>query len=82
MSEPLDTHPDVEARYRGMMRTKSPSERVVMACGMLDVARAAVLASLPAECDERAWRVHLFVRMYGRDFDAETSGRIVARLAK
>ncbi len=80
MSDSFDTPSDVDAWYRRMLGAKSPSERVVMACGMLDVARAIVLASLPAECDERTRRVHLFTRMYGRDFDPETARRIVTRL--
>ena len=80
MKAPGDTAPDIEARYRRMMRAKSPSDRVVMACGMLDVARAAVLASLQGDHDERARRVHLFTRIYGRDFDPEAARRIVARL--
>jgi hypothetical protein len=80
MKPPHDTAPAIDARFRQMMRAKSPSERVVMACGMLDVARATILASLFGQADERARRVLLFRRLYGRDFDPETARQIVARL--
>jgi hypothetical protein len=80
MKAPLDTPPDIDVRYRRMMLAKSPSERVVMACGMLDVARATILAALPDHADDRSRRVLLFTRLYGRDFDPETARQIVARL--
>lgn len=80
MTPSFDTAPDVDARYRRMMGEKTPSERVVMACRLLDIARATILATAPHGSDERARRVHLFTRLYGRDFDADTIRRIVARL--
>ena len=80
MKAPLDTGTDIQVRYRRMMLAKSPSERVVMVCGMLDVARATILSALPDEADERSRRVLLFQRMYGRDFDPATTRQIVARL--
>ena len=76
----LDTTPEVEARYREMLLARSPSDHVVMACGMLDAARAIMLASLPADCDDVSRRVYLFTRTYGRDFDRTTARKIVARL--
>lgn len=80
MTQSFDTAPDVDARYRRMMFEKTPSQRVVMACGLLDIARATILAAAPCGSDERARRVHLFRRLYGRDFDEDTIRRIVARL--
>ena len=76
----LDTSPDIEARYRRMILARSPSERIVMACGMLDVARATILAALPDGADERSRRVLLFERMYSRDFDPQTAREVVSRL--
>jgi len=75
-----DTTPDVEARYREMLRARTPSDRVVMALGMLDLARATVLASCPPGADEGERRAHLFTRLYAADFDAETAARIADRL--
>lgn len=80
MTPSFDTAPEADARYRRMMFEKTPSQRVMMACGLLDIARATILATAPRGSDERARRVHLFTRLYGRDFDAETFRRIVARL--
>ena len=79
---PLDTAPEVAERYRAMLLACSPSERIVMACGLFDTARAAVLASLPDGADEATRRAHLFVRTYGRDFDPELSARILATLKR
>ena len=78
----LDTPPEVAERYRAMLLACSPSERIVMACGLFDTARAAVLASLPEGADEATRRAHLFVRTYGRDFDPALAARIVATLEK
>jgi DNA-binding response OmpR family regulator len=80
MSVSLDTTPEIDARYRAMLRSRSASDRVVMACEMFTVARFMVLASLAPDADEATRRVHLFTRIYGRDFDPDSTGRIVARL--
>jgi len=79
---PRDTAPEVAERYRAMLLALSQSERIVMACGLFDTARATVLASLPQGADEATRRVHLFLRTYGRDFDPELATRIVASLKK
>ena len=81
MSRPLDSAPDIDARYREMMHARSASERVVMACAMFDVARAAILSSLPDGSDDGTRRVQLFRRLYGRDFDGETAARIAEHIA-
>jgi hypothetical protein len=75
-----DTTPEVEGRYRAMLRARTPSERVVMACGMFDLARATVLASCSPNMDQGERRVHLFMRFYGADFDVDTASRIAERL--
>lgn len=78
----VDTSPDVASRYRAMLLARSPSDRVVMACGMFDTARALVLASLPAPATQADRRIHLFVRTYGAEFDRETAARVVDRLRR
>ena len=48
-----------------------------MGCSMFDTARAFAPASLRGRVHNDAeLRVHLFVRTYGRDFDAETVERM------
>jgi hypothetical protein len=63
-----------------MLLDRTPSERVVMALGMFDTARAVMASSFPEGLDERARRVELLVRTYGRDLDQDTIDRIIARL--
>ena len=77
---PLDTTPEIAARYHEMILARSMSDRVVMACGLFDLARATVLVSLADGCDDITRRVYLFTRTYGRDFDAATASQIIARL--
>ena len=76
-----DTRLEVATRYRDMLLARTASDRVVMACEMFDLARATVLASLPADADDAARRVHLFVRIYEKDFDPDTAALIITRLA-
>jgi hypothetical protein len=66
-----------------MIMRRSGAERVEMACRMFDAARMLVRASLgdPEAVDHsKEMSVRLFLRTYGRDFDAETTRRIVHRL--
>jgi len=72
-----DTPETVQNFYRTLLMRRSGSERVKMGCAMFDTARAfarANLRELSHNADEL--RVHLFVRTYGGDFDAETVERI------
>jgi hypothetical protein len=52
---------------------RSGSERLQMGCAMFDTARAFALANLRRRSrNDAELRIHLFVRTYGGDFDAET----------
>jgi len=78
-----DTTPEVRERYRQMLMRRPGAERVEMAFKMFDAARMLVRASLgdPDAVDSSSeMRVQLFLRTYGRDFDAETKQRIIASL--
>lgn len=78
-----DTTPEMRERYRQMLMSRPGAERVEMAFRMFDAARMLVRASLgdPDGVDHSAeMRVRLFLRTYGRDFDAETKQKIVASL--
>jgi hypothetical protein len=76
----LDTAPEIASRYREMLLAQSPSDRIVMGCGLFEVARSIALSSFVQTDDAVARRVHLFTRLYERDFDADTSAKIKARL--
>jgi hypothetical protein len=63
---------------------RSAAQRLRMGGDMFDAARALVRASLgdPSGTDRSPdMKVRLFLRVYGRDFDAAARERIVARLA-
>lgn len=77
---PIDTAPDITARYEQMLLARSASDRVMMAMEAFDFAQALALMSLPPGADAAARRIHLFKRIYEQDFDAQTAARIIARL--
>lgn len=80
-----DTSPEMERRFREMLISRSPEDRLKMACSMHETARRLVIASLlqqnpnatPADL-----RRGLFLRFYADDFSPEETGRILAALGK
>ena len=77
-----DTPEAVQNFYQTLLLRRSVSERVHMGCAMFDTARTFARASLRGHTgNEAALRVHLFVRTYGGDFDAETVERMSAWLS-
>lgn len=77
-----DTPEAVQNFYRTLLMRRSGSERLQMGCAMFDTARAFARASLQGHShNEHELRVHLFVRTYSGDFDAETVKRISAWLS-
>lgn len=78
-----DTHPTVARLQRRLLMERSGAERLLMGCAMFDAARTLMRAGLgDATGRDRSssMRVRLFERTYGRDFDATTRARIIARL--
>jgi hypothetical protein len=75
-----DTSPDMRERYRSMIMARSPEQRLIMATQMFGTAKALVIAGLADEAnpDGLSPRACLFLRLYGRDFDPQERGRIVA----
>jgi Uncharacterised protein family (UPF0158) len=78
-----DTPAEVEAMYRRMLLAHSGADRLQMGFSMYSTARALVVASIlqgePQASPERI-REAVFLRFYGRDFDAATREQILARL--
>ena len=62
-----DTSPEFEKRYREMLMSRSPAERMTMASRMFDTARAIVLASFPPDLSPDERRRRLFERLYGHE---------------
>ena len=78
-----DTAPEVEARFLELLGSRSGSQRVEMACGMFDAAKAVVEANLRdarPDISSAELRVALFDRLYFEDFRVEDRQRIVAAL--
>lgn len=67
----LDTHPDIAARYRNMMMSKSGEQSLRMGCSMFDTAkqivRSSILAAHPGITDAEMKR-EIFLRLYGHEF--------------
>lgn len=78
-----DTLAKVEQRYREMLLSKSPAERLKMASKMYDSARKLVIAGILRErghLDTPRLRAQLFLRMYGSDFSTTEKERIIAKI--
>jgi len=72
-----DTPEAMQSFYRTLLMRRSSSERLQMGCAMFDTARAFARANLRVSShSDDELRVHLFVRTYGGDFDADTVERI------
>lgn len=78
-----DTPPEVEERFRAMLLARSGEERLKMGCSMhtfaQQIVRASVLAQTPQSTAADLRRA-MFLRFYGRDFDAQARERILAAL--
>lgn len=75
-----DTAPDVVKRFRTMMASRTPEERLRMASRMFSTARALVLSRAGAIESNAKPREHLFLRFYARDFSESDCAHILQRL--
>jgi len=78
-----DTPPEVEARYREMIMSRSPAERLTMATRMFMTAKSLVRAGLKASGEtippeEMPGRI--FLRFYGHEFGPAEKERILQHL--
>jgi hypothetical protein len=64
------------------MMSRSGVERMKMAAGMFDAARALVIASVPADLDDLAVRERLCERFYGREVDTSAFSSAMRSLQK
>jgi len=73
-----DTSKDIEARYREMVMSKTPLERLRMASQMYDAARKLAISGIKQEKNVSAaqLRVDLFMRIYGADFSESECRKI------
>ncbi|MBI4559875.1 MAG: hypothetical protein HY706_19980 [Candidatus Hydrogenedentes bacterium] len=73
---------DLEARYRRMLLSLSPGERVAMACRMFSTAVTLVEAGLRVSANPQNLNVRQrkFLRFYGRDFSEADQAKILKAL--
>jgi hypothetical protein len=60
-----DTSPEIKAKYRQMIMSRTGEERIGMCAEMFDSARAVIVASLPTDLSPVEFRKQLFERTYG-----------------
>ncbi len=66
-----DTHPEVAAQFRNLMKAKSNEQRLLMGCSMFDTAKqivqSAIYGQRPAITPEEM-RKEIFLRFYRLEF--------------
>ena len=80
-----DTPVKIEQRYKEMLMSKTPLERLKMASRMYDSGRKLVIAGIlkkKPQLDLSRLREELFLRMYGSDFTVAERERIIKKIPK
>jgi len=77
-----DTPEAVEKMYHDLLMSRTPADRVRMACSMHATARAIIRAGIPDDAwdTEKDLRLEVFRRFYREDFTPEEMDRIVEGL--
>jgi len=78
-----DTSKEIEQRYKEMLLSRTPLERLKMASRMYDSGRKLVIAGIQHgkhPLTDSQLRGQVFLRMYGSDFTVEERERIIRRI--
>ena len=78
-----DTQATIEQRYKEMLLSRSPLERLKMASRMYDSGRKLVISGIlkgRPHLDTSRLRAQLFLRMYGNDFTAADREKIIKKI--
>jgi len=78
-----DTPSEVEQRYKKMLLSRRPSERLKMASRMYDSGRKLVISGIQKskqQINTSQLRGQLFLRMYGSDFTIDEIERLINRI--
>ena len=75
-----DTSPAITALFREQLMKRSPEERFVMGARMFESAREIALASFPQDLSAAERLYNIFIRYYGREFEALTRKKIKQRI--
>lgn len=77
-----DTHPDIAARFRDLMKGKSNEQRLLMGCSMFDtakkIAQSAIYSQRPSITPEEM-RKEIFLRFYGQEFSSAAKEKILLK---
>ncbi len=77
-----DVTPAAEKRFMELMMSRTPAERIGMACRMFSTAKALIVAGLHSEGieNECVIRRRVFLALHGADFTEEQQRKIIAHL--
>ena len=78
-----DTHPEVAAQFRNLMRAKSNEERLLMGCSMYDTAKQIVRSAIHSQhpgITAGQIRKEIFIRFYGLEFSRADKEKIFSVL--
>jgi len=79
-----DTHPEVAAQFRDLMKAKSNEERLLMGCSMYDTAKQIVQSAIYSQRPEitpEEMRKEIFLRFYGLEFSQADKEKIFLMFA-
>ena len=74
-----DTNPRINKIFFDMIMKKSNEERLKMGFSMFETARKLSLLNIK---NKKKWRIEIFLRFYGDDFDEIRKKRIIERLSE
>ena len=78
-----DTPRQIEQRYQKMIMSRTPSERLTMACKMYDSGRKLVISGILTtghQLTDAQLRGQIFMRMYRGDFSVAETKRIFEKI--
>jgi hypothetical protein len=78
-----DTPTQIQQRYKEMLMSRTPTERLRMVSRMYDSGRKLVISGIQngrQELNASQLRGQLFLRMYGSDFTAADRKRIINKI--
>jgi len=78
-----DTAPEIARRYRELLMSKTPEQRLRMGLAMYDTARALAESGIRAQYPDispRELKKQLFLRFYGNDFSDRQKEKILRSL--
>jgi len=79
-----DTHPEVAAQFRDLMKATSNEQRLLMGCSMFDTAKQIIQSAIYSQQPEitpEEMRKEIFLRFYGLEFSQAAKEKIFLMFA-